>query len=354
MVSHINSGCSTGIKMSLLSLLFLSFFSTTSIVSSYINSSLGTTRKQQQVGIKSNQCGRNWIQPNCCRHRNPLALFASSSSENIESKRAELEVIFQNQESKEKSIEEMEDMRKKESNFESLFQDQIIPILKKEEKRQPRKQEEAPIFIKEEFKVPILTETLLRRKEIEIELLESLFHTDDSIDKLMAIWMMERNTESAKQLQKMESLCSPGLKREEQILHNMINIHGIHWVEPISRLAAVYYFQGKTADSIYWCNVALSIKPWHFEVAHTLVLNRLRQNDIAQAIADNRKYVLPPLSQPKRRYKWLSKQIYNAHRAIHKAEEKKQQRLNDNSFINTRTIYDGAGAGDEFAEEAFQ
>jgi len=169
MVSHIINGCSNGIKVSLLSLLFLSFFSITSIVSSYIYSSLGTTRKQQQVGIKR---GGNWIQPNRCKHRNSLALFASSSSENIENKRAELEVIFQNQESKEKSIEEMVDMSKKQSSFESLFQDQIIPILKKEEKRQQRKQEEAPSFIKEEFKVPILTETLLRRKEIEIELLE--------------------------------------------------------------------------------------------------------------------------------------------------------------------------------------
>ena len=176
------------------------------------------------------------------------------------------------------------------------------------------------------YQPPPLTENSRHRREIEIELLEDLKDSDDAIDEIMSLWMTERNYEATMELQSMEQICSPGLIQEEQLLLEMIYrdsttstlstpIVEDDWAEPMVRLATLYYYQGQSDLAYYWCSRALEIKPWHFEVGHTLVLLALRQENLGLACHYRRTICLPPLNpnnDNKKRKEWVSRAIENA------------------------------------------
>ena len=73
-----------------------------------------------------------------------------------------------------------------------------------------------------------------RRRHAEIELLQSLKDSDEAINNLVSILMMERGAHSARRLQEMESACSRELEEEEAQLRNIIAVYGLHWPEPAS------------------------------------------------------------------------------------------------------------------------
>ena len=186
-----------------------------------------------------------------------------------------------------------------------------------------------------------LTENSKRRREVEIELLQSLIDSDEGVDELMSLWMTERDFESTMELQSMETICSPGLVEEENLLLGMIQNpkyteSGIDddWAEPMVRLATLYYYQGQTELAYYWCSRALEIKPWHFEAGHTLVLLALRQQNLDMACHYRRKICLPPLNprkDNKKRKEWVSRAITNANDMIQRAERAHDDMLVSNS-----------------------
>lgn len=174
---------------------------------------------------------------------------------------------------------------------------------------------------KEDYTPRPLTESSRRRRVIEMELLESLRDSDDAIEELMSLWMIERGQKAAEQLQEMEAICSPGLTKEETILERMTQEYP-HWAEPFSRLASLLYFKGRTEESEELCQVAFAIKPWHFEVAHTGVLNALRNQDTKEAIRWQRR-ALPPLNPEtnnKARKAWVEQALKDAQDNLEKAQ----------------------------------
>lgn len=175
---------------------------------------------------------------------------------------------------------------------------------------------------KDEYTPRPLTEGSRQRRELEIALLESLETSDDGIEELMSLWMVERGAEAAQELQRMEGICSPGLVQEEAILRSLMDEYGIHWAEPVSRLASLVYFKGNSAESKQWCEIALAVKPWHFEVVHTCVLNALRHGDLGAAVRWQRR-ALPGLNASnnhKRRKAWVARSVEDAKESLKKAE----------------------------------
>jgi hypothetical protein len=169
---------------------------------------------------------------------------------------------------------------------------------------------------------PPLTEGSKRRRALEIQLLASMVDSDDAIDELMSLWMTERDAEATSRLQDMEDDCSPGLVQEEQALQQMIASQNMEWAEPMSRLATVYYYQGHTEMAHQWCQIALAVKPWHFEVGHTLVLLALRRQEFGQALHYRRSVCLPPLNEAsnhRRRRAWVARAIQSAQQMMRRA-----------------------------------
>ena len=176
---------------------------------------------------------------------------------------------------------------------------------------------------------PPITESFQRRRELEIQLLESLQDSDDAIDALMNLWMVERTVESAQQLQSMQETCSSGLVEEERQLRAMIQEYDIHWVEPLCRLALVLYYKGEIEEAICWNWIAFCVKPWHFEVAHLMTLLQLREGNFAEAITFRRKYGLPSLNERtnhQQRRRWVQRALEYAHQDTLKRHQASMRR----------------------------
>lgn len=220
--------------------------------------------------------------------------------------------------------DELEDLEKARANFEFLMQteglmkdDAILPLPHTPEEYTPRP----------------LTGSSRQRRELEMALLASLSDSDEAIDELMALWMLERGQEAADELHKMTTVCSPGLVEEERILKGLMSEFGVHWAEPVSRLASLMYFKGNSAESEQWCEVAMAVKPWHFEVVHTHVMNALRNQDLAQAVRWQRKALpsLNPGTNNRARKAWVKQALKDARKSMEKAEvaasEKKKPKV---------------------------
>lgn len=161
---------------------------------------------------------------------------------------------------------DMEDLQRAREDFESLMKDQTLH----------HDVDQVP-------QAPILTSAGRHRRELEIELLESLRDSDDAIDELMHLWVFEHTAEEGMDLQAMEDSCSDGLVDEERALRRMIG-NNPHWAEPRIRLATLYFFKGQTDHSYRAAMEALQIKPWHFEIYQLLIMLSLRQQDVGQAL----------------------------------------------------------------------
>ena len=72
-----------------------------------------------------------------------------------------------------------------------------------------------------------LTESSRHRRQLEMDLLESLVDSDEAIEELMTLWMVERGVEAGEALQQMEVACSPGLLKEEEILRDLLDEFGV-------------------------------------------------------------------------------------------------------------------------------
>lgn len=171
-------------------------------------------------------------------------------------------------------------------------------------------------------KLKPLTASAKRFREMELEMLDYLQDSDETIDPLIEMWMCERE-DGAVILQAMERHCSPGLVREERELRDMIDYYGNDWMEPQSRLALLLFTKDKYDEAADWCQNVLRIKPWHFEVGNLLVALKLRQGEFEMAVQAAREYSLPPLNyntDHKRRRAWVERNMFRAQRLLEQAE----------------------------------
>lgn len=140
---------------------------------------------------------------------------------------------------------------------------------------------------------PPLTSVERQRRQVELQLIDSLRESDDALDELMHLWITERDAESATMILQMQESCSKGLVEEEWALREMMTRYPT-WAEPVIRFATVLYYKGRTEESYEVALQALRLKPWHYEAPQLLVLLALRVQDRVQALFWARRG-LPPL-----------------------------------------------------------
>ncbi len=164
---------------------------------------------------------------------------------------------------------------------------------------------------------PPLTSILKERRLAEIELLKSLRHSDNAMNDLWSLWIAERGPEEASKLLHAEELISvESWTDAEMTLLSLIEEHGIHWTEPVNRLATLYYMLGRYDESKALCELVLDIKPWHFGALSGIVLVCTAKNDASGARhwANMR---LPPPGE--RRNQWTESAVQNAKKSLHAA-----------------------------------
>mmetsp|Transcript_32252 Transcript_32252/g.78438 ORF Transcript_32252/g.78438 Transcript_32252/m.78438 type:complete len:332 (-) Transcript_32252:186-1181(-) len=147
------------------------------------------------------------------------------------------------------------------------------------------------------------------RRTAEIELLKGLDVTDDFSSELWTLWYSERGVTAKKKLEVADSLMDQQRtwKKTEEVLREIIDEYGIFFVEPLNRLATLYYLQSKYEESYRLCLVILKIKPWHFGALSGIV-----QVCIGMGDRDG--------PQNPRRKEWVDKQVAAAEEQLKKIE----------------------------------
>lgn len=189
---------------------------------------------------------------------------------------------------------------------------------------------------------PPLTTILRERKLTELTLLQSLDKSDDAVNELWALWFAERGPQAATLLLRAEELVSMGESKwsdAEELLWSLVEEHGVHWAEPVNRLATLYYLQGRMEESKELCEVVLQSKPWHFGALSGIVLVCAGMNDVsgARLWADRR---LPPLlpqhTSGDRRAVWVRRACVDATNCLERAEKRSNIGMEEMEFRKMR------------------
>lgn len=226
-------------------------------------------------------------------------------------------------------------------------------------------------------KVPPLTSIGRERLEMEITLLEGLGDSDDAIPQLWDLWYTSRGPKAAAELMATERLVAQGQpeawKEAEDLLRDLIAREGIHWVEPVNRLATLLFLQNRYEDSLELCLLVLAIKPWHFGALSGIVLvyQGLQDNENMMAYSQQR---MPPLPKTKEealkmeeqalkgggsetRQTWVYRMADKAKAALLKSEmglEESFQDLDTKGSEVSGTRQDNSGTPPEDEENAWQ
>lgn len=172
---------------------------------------------------------------------------------------------------------------------------------------------------------PPLTAILRERRLKEIQLLSTLHNSDDAVNELWALWIAERGPTAAANLLHAEELMSVESWTEaEQLLLTLIDTHGIHWAEPVNRLATLYYMQGRVEESKALCELVLETKPWHFGALSGIVLVCTAMNDAVGARMWAARRLPPVIGGPsvsggERRNTWTERAVDDAEESLRRA-----------------------------------
>ena len=152
--------------------------------------------------------------------------------------------------------------------------------------------------------------------------------SDEPLSDLWTLWFEERGASAAKELKAAEQLSMNGPQywdEAETKLRALIEEHGVHWAEPVNRLATLMYLQGRLKESKELCEIVLAVKPWHFGALSGVVMVCAGLSDVsgARMWADRR---LPPLrpdgDTTERRILWVERAVKEALRAEQRAERR--------------------------------
>lgn len=170
-----------------------------------------------------------------------------------------------------------------------------------------------------------LTAITRERRLKEITLLSTLTQSDDAVNELWALWIAERGPAATTSLLRAEQLMSvESYDEAESLLWSLIHQYGIHWAEPVNRLATLKYMQGSLDESKRLCEMTLQVKPWHFGALSGIVLVCTAMNDAtgARLWAERR---LPPLvpeyTSGNRRMAWIDRALDEAKESLNIASK---------------------------------
>lgn len=176
---------------------------------------------------------------------------------------------------------------------------------------------------------PPLTTIERERREAEIQLLGRLTDGDDSVSDLWTLWFGERGSEAAQKLLQAEELTNHGNSLQqwtqaEDILRDLIEEHGVYWVEPVNRLATLYYMTGRLDEAETLNKVVLAVKPWHFGALSGIVMIYAAQADSEKARlwAASRLPTFAPTGANRRRVAWAEKAVQSAEESLAHAEKR--------------------------------
>lgn len=172
---------------------------------------------------------------------------------------------------------------------------------------------------------PPLTAIAKERRVAEIQLLSDLVHGDESLDGLWSLWYSERGPHAANELRSIEELSAQGPRgwgEAEERLRDLIDEHGVHFVEPVNRLATLLFLQGRLEESKILCETVLAVKPWHFGALSGIVLVCAGVGDTSAARqwAARRLPPIQPTGSNKRRAQWVERSVKDATKALFDAE----------------------------------
>jgi len=198
---------------------------------------------------------------------------------------------------------------------------------------------------------PKILSTIDRRRRLtEIKLLKCFTQNvrGDNVEEdqktiacLWDHWYSERGQEAKSELEKTDILLgSEDRWNECEIeLVTLIDHYGLYFVEPVNRLATLFYLQGRYIESYRLCRVVLTIKPWHFGAVSGIVQVCLAMGNKKNAIywADRR---LPRVESgdnsyiPLQRMEWVMNAVTDAKRLLGTAQRKTR-----NSFGQPEDYY---------------
>jgi tetratricopeptide (TPR) repeat protein len=167
------------------------------------------------------------------------------------------------------------------------------------------------------------------RRTAEIQLLSQLEDAVEAADALNDLWLNERGARSAKDLKTADDIFQKGEsswnKAEDSFL-DLIHEHGPHWVEPLHRLAMLYYLQGRLEEARELEEFVLQNKPWHIGSLSNYVRIAESQHDTKTAL----KWASRRLPQgDRRRACWAQRAAYNAMNVLTRDERRLQAFLGE-------------------------
>mmetsp|Transcript_32803 Transcript_32803/g.48100 ORF Transcript_32803/g.48100 Transcript_32803/m.48100 type:complete len:363 (+) Transcript_32803:98-1186(+) len=173
------------------------------------------------------------------------------------------------------------------------------------------------------------------RKVAEMRLLSGLADGEEAVKDLWALWYSERGGPAKALLEQADDLMGNPQKWDdcEAILMSLVDEHGIYFVEPLNRLATLYFLQSEFEKSYRLCLTILKIKPWHFGALSGIVPVCVGRGDkdAARYWAEKRlpSFVagtsFPPFAKDgpenPRRQEWVDQQVATAEKLMEKAEK---------------------------------
>ena len=212
------------------------------------------------------------------------------------------------------------------------------------------------------------------RRQAEIQLLKQLQHVsagDEAMKNLWDLWYSERGGLALARLQQADQLMGDPTSWQdcETSLLQLINEYGIYFVEPINRLATLYYLQGKHEDSYQLCRlILLKLKPWHVGALAGMVQICINRGDRDEARFWAKKRLpssvagssFPPFldasngPQNPRRAEWIEKMVEEAKRMLVKAERTTKQQFGEPETYYATGTASETDWEDEFDSEAWQ
>ena len=175
------------------------------------------------------------------------------------------------------------------------------------------------------------------RRLAEIQFLKQLEISDESTSELWNLWYSERGQTALTKLQKTDSLMGDPTSWQEceTRLIDLIDTYGVYFIEPVNRLATLYYLQGKFMESYQLCRVILQIKPWHFGALSGIVQVCIGMGDRNAARVWAQKRLpniaagtgFPPFTEKDmpvnpRRTEWVEKAVQQAKDRMKQAKER--------------------------------
>lgn len=177
---------------------------------------------------------------------------------------------------------------------------------------------------------PPLTAIAKERRLAEIQLLARLADDDDSLDDLWSLWFSERGPHASRELRDIDELTAQGPRsweEAEERLRDLIDEHGVHFVEPVNRLATLLFLQGRLEESRQLCETVLTVKPWHFGAASGIVMvcAGLGDPSAARQWAARRLPPIQPTGSNNRRHQWVERAVDDATKSLFDAERRVKQ-----------------------------